>query len=203
MKIVVSATSPGDIEAAEDVADIVELRLDLFDSLPSVVQAHRVEKPLIITIRRKEEGGAFEGDEEQRLELFNRFSEIAHYVDVEYNSDEDFFKLPVKIIESYHNFEGTPSYEFLENLVENKRGDLIKIACLGKDRQDVLNVFSILTNYDNVVAFLMGEDFAFTRITAAFMGSPFIYCHSGSAVAKGQIEAHQAYEAIKILRGEK
>lgn len=203
MQIVVSATSLRDIEVSRDVADIVELRLDLFNSLPSVSEVQRIEKPRIVTIRRKEENGAFEGDEEQRLEIFNRFCDVAHYVDVEYNSDERFFNLPGKIIESYHNFVETPSYEFLKSLVESKRGDLFKIACLGKDKQDVLNVFNILTNYDNVVAFLMGENFAFTRITAAFMGSPFIYCHSGNAVAKGQIEARQAYEAIKILRGEK
>lgn len=203
MKIVVSATSPGDVEAARDVADVVELRLDLFESLPSVAEVHRVEKPLILTIRRKEEGGAFEGDEEQRLEIFKRFSEVVHYVDVEYNSDEEFFKLPCKTIESYHNFEETSSYDYLKDLVEDKRGDIFKIACLGRSRQDVLNVVKILSNYDNVVAFLMGEDFAFTRIMAGFMGSPFIYCHSGNAVAKGQIEAHQAYEVMKILRGEK
>lgn len=203
MQIVVSATSFRDIEVSRDVADIVELRLDLFNSLPSVSEVQHIEKPRIITIRRKEENGAFEGDEEQRLELFNTFCDAAHYVDVEYNSDERFFNLPTKIIESYHNFVETPSYEFLKSLVESKRGDLFKIACLGKGKQDVLNVFNILTNYDNVVAFLMGENFAFTRIAAAFMGSPFIYCHSGNAVAKGQIEARQAYEAIKILRGEK
>ncbi|MFO7967038.1 MAG: type I 3-dehydroquinate dehydratase [Archaeoglobaceae archaeon] len=206
MKIVVSATSTGDIEATRDVADIVELRLDLFESLPSVEEVQRVEKPSIITIRRKKEGGAFEGDEEQRLELFNRFCGAGRYaglIDVEYDSDERFFDLPGKIIESYHNFEETPSYQFLKDLVENRRGQIFKIACLGRSKQDVLNVVNILANYDNVVAFLMGEDFAFTRIMAAFMGSPFIYCHSGNAVAKGQIEAHQAYEAIKILRGEK
>lgn len=203
MKIVVSATSPGDIEAARGVADIVELRLDLFKSLPSVAEVQHIEKPLILTIRRKEEGGAFEGDEEQRLEIFNSFLEVVHYVDVEYNSDEQFFKLPCKIIESYHNFEETPSYDYLKDLVENKKGDIFKVACLGQSRQDVLNVVKILSNYDNVVAFLMGEDFAFTRIMAAFLGSPFIYCHSGSAVAKGQIEAHQAYEVMRILRGGK
>lgn len=203
MKIVVSATSFRDIEVTKDVADIVELRLDLFLSLPSLAEVQRVEKPLIITIRRKKEVGAFEGDEEKRLELFNRFLEVAHYVDVEYNSDEQFFKLPCKIIESYHNFEETPSYDYLKDLVENKRGDIFKVACLGRSKQDVLNVVKLLTDYDNVVAFLMGEDFAFTRFMAAFMGSPFIYCHSGNAVAKGQIEARQAYEAIRILRGGK
>lgn len=203
MKIVVSATSLGDVEATRDVAHIVELRLDLFKSLPSVAEVQRIEKPLIITIRRKEEGGGFEGDEEQRLELFNRFCDATQYVDVEYNSDDCFFNLPGKIIESYHNFGETPSYEFLKNLVENKRGDIFKVACLGKGKQDVLTVIKLLSNYHNVVAFLMGEDFAFTRIMAAFMGSPFIYCHSGSAVAKGQIEAYQAHKVMKILRGEK
>ncbi len=208
MKIVVSATSPGDIEATRDVADIVELRLDLFEALPSMAEIKDIEKPLIITIRKKEDGGAFDGDKEQRLEIFSRFCSSdadaeEHYVDVEYNSDDRFFDLPCKIIESYHNFVETPSYGFLKDLVENKRGDLFKIACLGRSKQDVLTMIKILSDHDNVVAFLMGEDFAFTRIMAAFMGSPFIYCHSGDAVAKGQIEAHQAYEAMKILRGEK
>ncbi|MFP3910302.1 MAG: type I 3-dehydroquinate dehydratase [Archaeoglobaceae archaeon] len=203
MKIVVSARSWGDIEVTKDVAHIVELRLDLFDPLPSVDELQLIKIPKIVTIRRKEEGGDFEGNEVERLGLFRKYVAIAQYVDVEYNSNEEFFSLPAKIIESYHNFVETPGYGFLKDMVENKRGDLFKIACLGKSKQDVLNVVNILVNYDNVVAFLMGEDFAFTRIMAAFMGSPFIYCHSGNAVAKGQIEAHKAYEVIEILRGEK
>jgi 3-dehydroquinate dehydratase len=36
---------------------------------------------------------------------------------------------------------------------------------------------------------------------SAFLGSPFIYCHAGNAVAEGQFEAHKASEIIKLIRG--
>ena len=202
MQIVASVTSFDDVAKVKDVADVIELRLDLFEKIPQIGELEQIKKSKIITVRKIEDGGRFSGSEEERLSLLRKYSEFADFVDVEFNCDENFFDMNCRIIESYHNFDKTPDYEFLKELVDNKRGDFFKIATLGKSKKDVLTIVRILSDYDNAIAFLMGEEFAFTRIMSLFLGSPFIYCHAGNSVAKGQFEVHEAHEIIKRLRGE-
>jgi len=201
MNIVVSASNFEDIKKTDDVSDVVELRLDLFNKLPTLEKIKRIKKPKIITIRKEKDGGGFKGKEDERYNIFMKYSSIAEYVDIEFDSEDRFFDLKPKIIESYHNFVETPDYKKLKEYIDNRRGDIFKIATLGKNKRDVGIIFKILLNHENVIAFLMGEKFAFTRITSLFMGSPFIYCHAGSSVAAGQIEAHEAYKLLKILNG--
>jgi 3-dehydroquinate dehydratase-1 len=198
MQIVVSARSFGDVASAIEVADVIELRLDLFNILPKPEEI-LIQKPTIVTIRRKREGGGYEGSEEKRLELIKSYSKFADFVDIENDARDEFFDVECRVIESYHNFEETPSYELLRDMVEARRGEVFKIATLGKSKSDVLTITKLLCEYDDLVAFLMGEKFAYTRIISVFLGSPFIYCHVGKAVAAGQIEAWKTRKILEML----
>lgn len=201
MKVVVSTTSFADVLSAMNVADIIELRLDLFSSFPDERRLLGIEKPIIVTIRRVKEGGRYKGDEVRRLEMLSRYSKYASYVDLECDlGDEHFDSIECSTIESYHNFKETPSYDFLKDLVEGKRGEILKIATMGRDRSDFLKIAKILFEYDDVVAFLMGESFAWTRIFACFLGSPFIYCSIGRSVAPGQIDAFKVRKILSLMR---
>ncbi len=182
------------------VADVIEFRLDLFPSFPEYERI-RTEKQSIVTIRLKEDGGRYEGDEEERLELLRKYSKYADYVDLESRLDDDTFLRfeKVKIIESYHNFTETPSYQELVDLVEGRRGDIIKIATMGGGKEDVLKIVKLLTEYDNVVAFLMGRKYAYTRILAFILGSPFIYCSLTTPVAPGQYDVYTARKILKAM----
>lgn len=202
MKIVVSVSSVDEALKALDVSDIIEFRLDLFNEFIEKVneKIFEINKPKIVTIRREVDGGRYKGDEEKRIELLKRFSNYADYVDLESDLDDNAFEVKCKVIESYHNFKETPSYGELRDMVESKRGDIFKIATIG-DKKDLEKLVRILCNYENVVAFLMGKDFAFSRILAVFLGSPLIYCHHGKAVAEGQINAVDARKIIEILKG--
>ncbi len=202
MQIVVSVTSLDDAVKAVGVADVIELRLDLFDSLPEPNKIVELQKPKIVTVRRTREGGKYDGSEEERLELIKRYSNFADYVDIENDAGDEFFDVDCKVIESYHNFRETPSYDELKDMVGAKRGDIFKIATLGRTKSDVLTITRILTEYEDVVAFLMGEHFTFTRVMSVFLGSPFIYCYIGKSVAPGQLEAQKARKIIEILRGQ-
>jgi len=202
MQIVVSVANFDDAVKAMDVADVIELRLDLFDSFPEPGKIVELQKPKIVTIRRTKEGGKYEGSEEERCELIKKYSKFADYVDIENDVGDEFFDVNCKIIESYHNFRETPSYDELKDIVEAKRGDIFKIATLGRTKSDVLTITRILTEYEDVVAFLMGEQFRFTRVMSVFLGSPFIYCYIGKSVAPGQLEAQKARKIIEILRGQ-
>ncbi len=182
------------------VADVIEFRLDLFPSFPEYERI-RTEKQSIVTIRLKEDGGRYEGDEEERLELLRKYSKYADYVDLESRLDDDTFLRfeKVRIIESYHNFTETPSYQELVDLVEGRRGDIIKIATMGGGKEDVLKIVKLLTEYDNVVAFLMGRKYAYTRILAFILGSPFIYCSLTTPVAPGQYDVYTARKILKAM----
>ncbi len=200
MKIVVSASSFADVVAAMNVADVIELRLDLFSTFPDENKLKGIGKPIIVTIRRQQEGGKYSGDEDRRLKTLARYSVHADYVDLENDvSDEWFEAMRCKVIESYHNFKETPDYEYLRDLVESKRGDIFKIATMGKDKRDVLTIVKLLCEYENLVAFLMGEKFAWTRVMALFLGSPFIYCTVSKSVAPGQLEANKVRKILDAL----
>ncbi len=201
MKVVVSATSFADVIYATSFADIVELRLDLFSVFPDEKKLEGIKIPKIVTIRRVVDGGEYRGGEGKRIELLSRYSNHSDYVDLECDlSDDAFEMMRSKVIESYHNFKETPSYDFLKDLIENKRGDIFKIATMGRDRRDVLKMVKILCEYENVVAFLMGKDFAWTRLFACFLGSPFIYCSISKAVAPGQLHAKDVKKIFTLLK---
>ena len=72
------------ITAAEKVADILELRLDLIASFDLKVLLNSAKKPIIVTARSKLDGGQFKGSEEERLGILHSALEAGvDYVDVE------------------------------------------------------------------------------------------------------------------------
>ena len=72
-------------EALAAGADLIELRVDLIDDLPAVERLLR-DKPceLIVTVRSRDEGGAFEGSEAERISLIERLGLLEPgWIDVE------------------------------------------------------------------------------------------------------------------------
>ncbi|MEG9194057.1 MAG: type I 3-dehydroquinate dehydratase [Candidatus Methanoglobus sp.] len=197
MKLVATVSNSEELVLSKG-ADFIELRLDLgrFDFIP--------KGSYIVTCRRKTDGGLYEGPEEDRINKIKSVGDkvCAEFLDLEFDlKDELFeeFKFNHRIIESYHNFSETPDYKFLKELVENMRGDYFKIATLGKSLEDWRKIAKILLEFENVVAFLMGENFRFTRIASALLGSPLIYCYVGTKKAPGQIELKEAVEILRLL----
>lgn len=177
-------------------ADLIELRLDLGKF------ANLNRGRYILTFRRKADGGKYEGSEENRIKMLKSFSEkiSAEFVDLEYDVSDEFFQIfDCKIIESYHNFKETPKFEYLRDLVESKRGYYFKIATMGNSKEDWKTIVKLLLDYENIIAFLMGEKFKFTRIASFLLGSPMLYCYVGSKKAPGQFELSEAVEILKKL----
>ncbi len=195
MKLVATVSSVDEINAA-GLADIVELRLDLGDFPKRALP----KREYIVTFRRVEDGGAYRISDDERLKVLRGYCDIASYVDLEHDlADEVFDTFDCKVIESYHNFRETPEYSFMLDLVEGRRGDIFKIAVMGRSRDDVRKILKIVIDHDDVVAFLMGEKFTYTRILAALAGSPFIYCFVGSSKAPGQLELEKAVQILELL----
>jgi 3-dehydroquinate dehydratase type I len=107
-------------------------------------------------------------------------------VDVEIESGAEFIATLKKsaaehgctFIVSYHNFEKTPSLSELETIVEKCRSaqaDIVKIACMVNDEQDILNIKSLYVNNQPLIAIGMGEKGVITRTKACEWGAPFTY----------------------------
>jgi 3-dehydroquinate dehydratase type I len=75
----------------------------------------RKNMPLILTCRKKTDGGKFSGSEAERIEIIKECLKLnADYVDIELSSGEEILseiikgKNKSKVIVSYHNFNEVP-----------------------------------------------------------------------------------------------
>ncbi|MCC6020000.1 MAG: type I 3-dehydroquinate dehydratase [Thermoproteaceae archaeon] len=187
----------------------LELRLDYLEVGLSEVRAAleraASERVVIFTVRRREEGGAWRGSEEERAELYARLVELRpSYIDVEVDSPiarrvASLRERGVRLIASKHDFSGTPP---LETLVEWARkaaeiGDVVKVVTYAREPRDGLRVLSIIGAVDKpTVAFAMGPAGVYTRVAAAVLGSPIVYVSLDEATAPGQIPAGAYYAAL-------
>src|SRR5580698_5659189 len=98
--------------------DIIEVRLDKMarpaDWLQRCVSLQSGGKPVLLTVRLRSEGGDWENDDEQRLEIYEQgLSELAA-VDVELSSAicPDVARAAARLkkasVISFHDFEKTP-----------------------------------------------------------------------------------------------
>jgi 3-dehydroquinate dehydratase-1 len=213
-RIVASLLGDGalsDAKRAEECgADILELRIDTMSDETVRKIRDSTELPILITFRRKEDGGFYEGDEENRKERLLSLLPLADMLDIELNSeirDEIVEKCKEKGIEcivSYHDIYQTPSDEFMERVLREslKIGDIAKLAVRPTEHEDVLRVLRLLLKFrgDPICVISMGEIGKYSRVVAPLYGSVLTYgCISRSA-AEGQLHIEALRNAIELLR---
>ncbi len=165
----------------------------------------KIKNQSIYTLRPTNEGGQFPGDESERVSLLKKLA-VAEpmLLDLEYNSistnDElaDFIDHNnVRILMSWHDFTGTPSKEFMVDLIDNMRvfSNYIKIVTTAKSIDDSINILGLYKLIDsgiNLVAFSMGELGIISRVLCSIVGnSPFTYAAIEKPVAPGQLTIGQ------------
>jgi 3-dehydroquinate dehydratase / shikimate dehydrogenase len=178
------------LKEAEELADLIELRLDTFsscDNLPSFT------KPLIFTLRTKEQGGHFVGSHEERLSLLNSLAYLnPAYIDIEHNVPE-FHIEGAKRICSYHHFTETPEDfdSIYEGMCNTMRADIYKIATTANSVTDLLRLLAFVKRSENVAGMCMGDFGHTSRILGPVAGSRLTYaCLPGSqGTVPGQIDA--------------
>ena len=198
-------------KAFKEGADLVELRLDYLRSLDLKALKKKFrgsEDKIILTLRKKEEGGRFQGSESQRIGLLNQLqSWKAAYKDVELSTLRDSkLKVDARTIVSWHDFSSTPSERVLKEKLSAalEHATLAKIVATAEKPSDNLTVLSLYNKRmeGKLVAFCMGEEGKISRILAPILGSPFMYgCLEGAAVAPGQIPVSDLrgfYELLEI-----
>lgn len=190
-----------DIAAAEPLADMIELRLDLMSDFDLGTLLSASTKPCIVTNRTKREGGQFSGSEEERIGLLKQaVAAGADYVDIETSTPKELLKPFLesdhqsKVILSYHNFTDTPEeIGHLYDLMCAMPADILKIVTYARDITDNLALFELLhrskKDDKKLIALCMGEKGEASRILSPLLGGflTFGSLETGKETAPGQI----------------
>jgi 3-dehydroquinate dehydratase type I len=205
-------------ERAALLADLVEFRIDRMRSpeMEKLLAVRRI--PVIVTNRRREEGGGFAGTEKERVAFLVEAARLgADYVDIETETapvlKEELLRVcalgETKRIASWHDFSGTPPPAFLQKKLEDCMADgpdIVKIVTHANDAADVLRVLELIPYVRQkgqaVIAFCMGEKGIISRIIAPLLSSAISYCplEPEEASAPGQLTAGRMREILSVLQ---
>lgn len=191
------------------LCDLLEIRYDLMQAHADRCHAaidslEGSGVPVVFTVRAKEEGGQWQGNETQREALYRNALEHCSLADVELNSK----LVPVltgipgaAVILSYHDFERTPSLDTLVELAEKafSHGDIVfKVAVQLSDPDATGRLEALLqqTAGKPVCVLGMGEGAKPGRVLLPGLGSCLTYGYLDSEVASGQWYAPDLVAAL-------
>ena len=136
----------------------------------------------------------------------------ARYVDVEIEAPKQMSKRVRSaahengtiFIRSYHDFDGTGSFEEMKSMVDKcmyHGADIVKFVTMADSEDDVQRVMSL---YDacsadgKLIAFCMGEAGRQSRLDCLKKGSPFTYCalSAEESAAPGQWPMDEMHKAV-------
>ncbi len=179
-------------------APLVELRLDF------IVRAVNLKRviadrpgPVIITCRRKKDGGQWEGTESERIMLLrSAIAEQVEYIDLEEDIAGTIPRFgTAKRIVSLHDFEKTPDdLDAIHSRLTSLDADIVKIATMANNPHDNVRMLRLVRE-SNVptIGICMGEMGTPSRILAGKFGAPFTFATytQERAMAPGQISIRQ------------
>lgn len=207
--------------------DLIEWRADCFEAAADFKKVEAVLKelrrllediPLLFTFRTAKEGG--EGDlEKAEYAMLNQRAASTGFVDlidVELFTGEDIVSAiiagahdaGVRVIASNHDFHGTPGKaELIKRLCEMQRlgADILKIAVMPKNRQDVLTLLAATDEMAAehasrpVVTMSMSATGLISRLGGEVFGSAITFGAVGKTSAPGQIEAADLRTVLEVI----
>jgi len=204
------------------LADVVELRIDFIRNVNLTKLLSAKKGKVIVTARKKDEGGNFEGDEEKRFFLLSKAVILrADFIDIELSTDETFTKKllgdirkhgdQTNLIVSHHDFNGTPSESKLQNIFNECVGrgaHIVKIVTFANSAEDNLKILKLISyakkTNRKIIALCMGEKGKISRIMAPYFGSylSFASLEKGAESAPGQLTVEEMREIFRILKDE-
>jgi len=202
------------------LADMVELRIDRMGApdLPALVGARK--GILLVTNRRKKEGGFFPGPEKDRVDFLAEAARLgADWVDVEASTGRRLISdlaakisgrgQTTKMIVSHHELRGTPPWRALRRRYEACRAfgaQVVKIVTYAEAVEDNLRVLQLiprsLAEGQAIVAFCMGPQGRISRILAPVLGSCISYAslRKGAESAPGQPTVSEMRRTLQCLK---
>ncbi len=191
--------------------DFFELRLDqlvnCLDELNSAIS--RLPAPLVLTARDPREGGGHNLSIQRRRTLLLKFLPAAAWLDIELRSANSLRPLlrsaraaGIRTITSFHDFEQTPSFDRLDEMLATARSlgaDIFKIAT----RTDTPGQFDRLLHFFErqngtplVVAMGIGKLGRCSRFALARRGCALNYGHLSTPTAAGQLSISELRHTI-------
>jgi 3-dehydroquinate dehydratase/shikimate dehydrogenase len=208
------------IERVSHAADLIELRLDALErgelekaaaSIGDVLS--HTSRPVILTLRTKEQGGYREIEQEQRLELWETLlASASAFFDLEYDlvteltkRNEDEQPDWSRVICSHHDFAGVPHNleEIFEQLTFTP-ARVVKLAVSPAEITDCLAVLKLLdravAEERDTIAIAMGSAGVLTRILGPSRGAFLTYGASEAerGTAAGQIVAADLRSIFRV-----
>ena len=202
-----------EIKNLSETVDYIELRLDYQTSTINLTEIRKVtSKPLIATNRCREQGGYAKGSDVERFQLLLEAAEKGFdYIDLELtilnleNYVEVIHEKGCKVILSSHDFNQTPSLEYMQETKDNALnigGDICKLVGTAKNYEDNLVYLRFLKENPGNIAFAMGKYGIISRILAPLLGAPFTYASqsTGRECAPGQLTLEEMTILYRLMR---
>lgn len=196
--------------AVEKGADIIELRLDQVRSdswkIAAEVRTAIGSRPLIITLRSREEGGSFVGTPAEWFTTLREVMQFAEIIDCEKRFSEfsrEIRNAGKEVIASLHSGK-MPSPSELDAIARDLRGfgDIVKIIVTPRCQEDIAALVAFTVRAEcPVITGVMGSDFRYLRAFLPFIGSAAVFCHAGTSMADGQYEIDEMKAIFTILTG--
>ena len=212
---------PRALNAAAEVADILELRADCLavaDAAAVAENVRNLKRPLILTLRSSEQGGQSQNDLDARRRFWTSLRDLPANAQIdleldlveEFSQSESAGRLPVdwaNVICSHHDFDRPPDNlrEIFDRMVRTPAGT-IKIAVQAADATDCLAVFDLLDQAQRdgrkLIAIAMGQAGLMTRILGPSRASLLTYgsIDDESGTAPGQLTAAELRDVYRIDR---
>jgi 3-dehydroquinate dehydratase/shikimate dehydrogenase len=199
---------------AAEWADLVEIRADYLQDLDLDLLFRRKRRPMLFTLRSRQDGGVYSGSEPQRLEtILQAARRGADYVDVEFSASWQTILENVpreRVILSHHDFDKTPpDLVSLADAMAASGAAVLKIAVRARSLADNLRIAELLAEArgrgHTLCALAMGREGLPSRILGPIWGSwmTFASLPGGVATADGQLPADvliQQYRVREISR---
>ncbi|MBR7181136.1 MAG: chorismate synthase [Kiritimatiellae bacterium] len=202
-------------------ADMVELRADfLSDAERAMVSSFpaMVDVPVVLTFRRRRDGGEFDGSEDERRRFFE--NALVPGCGFRYVDFEDDFRdgglsalargAGATVIRSLHLFDAPPDAPFADTLrrLAGDEGEIPKLAFTPRSFADVERLFREMESFGDMphIVCAMGKTGFATRVLAAKLGSFLTYASSslpsgiGHATATGLVRDWRVRAVTKNAR---
>ncbi|NQT04593.1 MAG: type I 3-dehydroquinate dehydratase [Dehalococcoidia bacterium] len=205
----------GDLETIERVSplvDLFEVRIDLIGPDWREV-AGQLRKPWVACNRKSDEGGIWEGSEEERIaELLSALELGAAIVDIELSTGNlndvvTRIKRQAECLISFHELEGTPPFNTMREIAQRQLAagaDIVKVVTTARKFEDNVSTMQLIQEFPGkrVVAFAMGPPGLVSRLLCPLVGGEFVYASvaSDGEAAPGQMTAEEMRQIYEMVR---
>ena len=207
--------------------DMIELRIDFYENIHQEdalrnlflnIAALQIQKPVILTIRTAAEGGEVEIDPKDYFNVYKLAVEANAFdiYDVELALGTNMaIELRTLIhdagkymLMSSHNFDRTPEVDSLMQKfrsMDSLEADIMKVAVMPEDYQDLLNLLSFTVQAKHeyaqkpIVTMSMSSIGLTSRLVGEQFGSAITFASVGKASAPGQIYYQELNQMLDII----